>query len=881
MFKSLFLPPTLRTLVACAAALLVTPAVAGPNAYTGNGPDGGRATHIEFDSSNADRAYALGYGNGLFVSDDSGATWSRFEVNEPSVQRSRISDFALDPNAPDTMWVVDSQRSVARTTDGGVTWTSSGVGLENAGASMFYLWADQTTAGTVFAGASGELYRSTDNGDTWQDVSAGLSGTFIEEVMQSPSDPLIFYTSNWDGMHKSVDGGLTWTTSYTGFPLTSNGYVFARVGGFDPDNSDIAYVHISNQGIFQTVDGGSNWAKISLNLPGDFYWQFSVDPGDSTRFYMASGNNDVIVSNDSGVTWQSPGNIGLGRYTIDSIAFDPTDPTRMLVAAFTQGIFETTDSGATWTRSTAGFVNENVESLSVDKATGRIYAGVFGGTSRSNDEGASWTHNTGDYDLTSYAIEADPLLADHAYAGSSCCGLYETFDGGITWARINLQLPSVLATWVTDIDIPASNTSQLLFSDYNRGLFKTDNGGASWAQVSTGLEPFFSNNVVLDVVKASDNNPDVIYVGSPDFNSGGVFKSTDGGITWARKSGDELPGPGRTFSLAVHPDNPDIVLAGAFGVLYYSDDGGDTWEVPASRPPGTIEALYMDAERPLLAYAATNNGGLYRSVDGGLSWTIAAGLVETNRVNSMAVDPREPGRVLLGFDNIGYREYTFSTDLRLTDDSGPVSGDVGVEASLAATVTVDGPRDASRLLVVQSVPAELNIVSATSSTGICAIDGQDVSCELGNVASPATATITLVVTPVSDGDFEISTQVSSLESDPDTSNNTLLQTVNVGSTVVDTDGDGVADDVDNCQLVANPAQVDSNGDGYGNRCDADLNNDCIVNVVDLGALRSVFFTTDPDADLNADGTVNVIDLGLLRSLFFQPPGPAQGGACET
>ncbi|MFK7886080.1 MAG: Ig-like domain-containing protein [Gammaproteobacteria bacterium] len=90
----------------------------------------------------------------------------------------------------------------------------------------------------------------------------------------------------------------------------------------------------------------------------------------------------------------------------------------------------------------------------------------------------------------------------------------------------------------------------------------------------------------------------------------------------------------------------------------------------------------------------------------------------------------------------------------------------------------------------------------------------------------------------------------------------------------DTDQDGVVDVEDNCLTVQNPAQTDSNGDGIGNACDADLNQDCVVNVVDLGILRSVFFSTDPDADLNGDGIVNVVDLGLMRSAFFDTPGPS-------
>ncbi|MFK7887756.1 MAG: proprotein convertase P-domain-containing protein [Gammaproteobacteria bacterium] len=90
----------------------------------------------------------------------------------------------------------------------------------------------------------------------------------------------------------------------------------------------------------------------------------------------------------------------------------------------------------------------------------------------------------------------------------------------------------------------------------------------------------------------------------------------------------------------------------------------------------------------------------------------------------------------------------------------------------------------------------------------------------------------------------------------------------------DADGDGVADDADNCTDVANADQRDSNGDGFGNACDADLNNDGEINVIDLGLLRAVFSTDDADADLNGDGVVNTIDLGLMRASFFGAPGPS-------
>jgi choice-of-anchor B domain-containing protein len=99
--------------------------------------------------------------------------------------------------------------------------------------------------------------------------------------------------------------------------------------------------------------------------------------------------------------------------------------------------------------------------------------------------------------------------------------------------------------------------------------------------------------------------------------------------------------------------------------------------------------------------------------------------------------------------------------------------------------------------------------------------------------------------------------------------------------LLDTDGDGVPDEQDNCTLVANPDQRDTHGDGYGNICDPDLDNNGTVNFQDLGLLRTAFFTNGPgqDADFNGDNAVNVIDLGVMRQYFFGPPGPS-GTALE-
>ena len=148
------------------------------------------------------------------------------------------------------------------------------------------------------------------------------------------------------------------------------------------------------------------------------------------------------------------------------------------------------------------------------------------------------------------------------------------------------------------------------------------------------------------------------------------------------------------------------------------------------------------------------------------------------------------------------------------------------------------------------------------------------------------------------GDFSVNILMEALVVEPGDSNlgnwepgNDLfdrLQTVGVsasgtGSSVdtgfyyeaaIDTDGDGVVDNVDNCILVHNPAQRDTDGDGYGNYCDPDLNNDLTVNAADLALFKPLFFTTDPDADFDGNGRVQAGDLAILKSFFFKEPGPS-------
>ena len=185
-------------------------------------------------------------------------------------------------------------------------------------------------------------------------------------------------------------------------------------------------------------------------------------------------------------------------------------------------------------------------------------------------------------------------------------------------------------------------------------------------------------------------------------------------------------------------------------------------------------------------------------------------------------------------------------------------------------------------------PSNDNPMLLDSETGVAASNGTAGTTDGGNQINGGTMLIEFLTPPFSDNDAFVVYDLA-------TGNGQIcLFYVNAGcitgateivkfegSFSIDSDSDGVGDDVDNCTLVQNADQFDADNDGHGNACDADLNNDCIVNAIDLGYFKPAFSSSAPVADFNHDGIVDDSDLDILRTLFFQRPGPSAGGLCDA
>ena len=97
----------------------------------------------------------------------------------------------------------------------------------------------------------------------------------------------------------------------------------------------------------------------------------------------------------------------------------------------------------------------------------------------------------------------------------------------------------------------------------------------------------------------------------------------------------------------------------------------------------------------------------------------------------------------------------------------------------------------------------------------------------------------------------------------------------------DRDNDGIADATDNCVDIANPRQIDAGGDGFGNACDQDLNDDGIVNLKDIVEFQTALTQARPDADFNGDNTVDIVDYAFFSDAYLMGPGPRGTCVCVS
>ena len=550
------------------------------------------------------------------------------------------------------------------------SWTNTGGPAPNKVYAVLSLLVDPSIPDSVYAGtSSGGVYKTLDGGVAWSPLTAGLNA-LVYSIAVHPADPAIVYVADWwGGLYKSNDRGATWAA------LTNPSFG-VRALAISPASPYTMYAGSGN-GVHMSTDGGTSWTWLGSSSALGRVYALVVDPTSPLTVYV--GSSKGVLKTTTGVAPFSTMNTGLTNIDVRSLVMDPATPAT-LYAGTAGGVFKTTNGGTEWAPAGAGQTAGTINALAVNPTTPTtLYAG---GTTlyKSTDGGTTWSPaSSGLPTGSAMSIALLPATPDTVYAGLSTGGIWKSVNGGSTWVAVSTGL-AYTDVWSLAFD-PHEATSLFAgaagqIAEYNtatrvweprsggftggtvwslafdpdtpgtayagsfcNGVFKTTDGGLTWAPANTGLTVLCVESLVVDY-----SNPTTVYASTND----GVFKSTDAAGSWTA-----LPIPPSTSydgrrdyqALAMDPVTPTTLYAGGTlpSAVYKTIDGGATWTPGTFPTTGEIyvNAVLVDPDDPATVYVAAD--AVYKSVDGGANWALA-GLGGYDRYGVRAL-ARAPGPV--------------------------------------------------------------------------------------------------------------------------------------------------------------------------------------------------------------------------------------------
>ncbi|MDE2235605.1 MAG: hypothetical protein KGK44_08675, partial [Gammaproteobacteria bacterium] len=284
-----------------------------------------------------------------------------------------------------------------------------------------------------------------------------------------------------------------------------------------------------------------------------------------------------------------------------------------------------------------------MNSAKLDAAT------VLYGMYTSKDSGNSWIAINGGLQLSGSAVLAvSPQNPQEVFLGNSTSGFGVSTDGGYTWSPENAGIPPLP---LSGIDVRAfafkpNDASSLYAAALTQGFLVSTDSAQSWTQANNGLP----QDAYITAIAADPSNPDTVYA-ALELSNGGLFKSTDGGASWNRLT--SAPND-YVFTLAVDPANPQILFMSVqsqsnIDQFEESTDGGASWAPIGANLPGgaLIENIVFDPNPLTTLYISAYNAGVYKSIDGGNTWT-THGPTSTDGYPALAMDPVNPNTLYAG-----------------------------------------------------------------------------------------------------------------------------------------------------------------------------------------------------------------------------------------
>ena len=598
---------------------------------------------------------SVGYGDGVYKSVDAGKTWSHLGLNDTQ----HIGKIAVDPRDPNNIFVAaighlyaaNSERGVYHSTDGGRTWRKV-LGDDNVGAVEVVihptdsrivfagLWNTRRPPWFTYAptnGPGGGIFKSTDGGATWKQLTSGLppSGIGRTGIAIAASNPNRVYAvvdcllpqappttepplgtpppvpgastqppPGQGGLFRSDDGGETWTKMSGDNAIWGRGWYFEKIA-VDPKDPDVVYV--PNVAVNRSMDGGKTWVVLRGSPGGDDYHQAWISPDDTNTMIVASDQGAVITRNAKddprAVTWSSWLNQSTAQ--LYHLSVDYRFPYWVTGAQ--------QDSGAIAVRSRGKFAEVSMHDWepiapggeSDYTAGDRLNPGiVFGGSGtaynletnlpiRGTTSPKSPETARGDWTRPLVFSKADPHSLYYANQF-----LFKTADGARTWSQISPDLtrpdpgtpPNLDATAAAATDrngkrgviytiAPSPLRAPLVWIGTDDGLIQlTSDDGKTWTDVTP---PVISSWSRVTMIEASHYDPSSAYASVDrhqlqDFDPY-IYRTRDMGKTW-KKITNGLPAGVYVHVVREDPVRRGLLFAGTERGVFASLDDGENWQ---------------------------------------------------------------------------------------------------------------------------------------------------------------------------------------------------------------------------------------------------------------------------------------------------------------
>lgn len=293
----------------------------------------------------------------------------------------------------------------------------------------------------IYVATNDYIYKSRDGGQTWANLSQGMSYSRVIAMAIDPAYPATVYAgTKGDAVYKSHDGGQRWASMRTGL---DDATITSVVNQFLFDPADAQHVFIATtMGVFETRNGGEQWKKKMEGMKEVLMVvTLGMDPTRPAILY-AGTSGGVYKSIDQGGHWEKVNN-GLvpadmlktsRALNVTSILVDPSEP-NTVYAATLAGLYKTTDAAKAWNRIGESLADQMIVAMVLDRARrGVIYITGRDGVHQSEDGGLTWKSINNGFTTTNVRTIAqsatDPKVF---YAGTNGSGLYRSKDAGETW----------------------------------------------------------------------------------------------------------------------------------------------------------------------------------------------------------------------------------------------------------------------------------------------------------------------------------------------------------------------------------------------------------------------------------------------------------------